>query len=282
MTSKETIASIGSPIPLHGIVTEPPTGAAGDMTLVILNSGLLHHVGSCLLSVRMARRAAASGIRTIRFDNSGIGDSAVRPTTTDHEVQSVDETCEVLAYAKEQWGGSRFALAGLCSGAFASFEAALRDDSVVGIVGIAPFGFRTRTWYVNHYRDLFLSSARWRGLGRKLLGRARPEPENYDDEFLEASANAGWKVPPQETMKAGYETLVARGVQFLYTFTSGEADYYNYEGQMRDMFPNVDFGTSLTECHLPKARHIITEPIHQQQVLDQTHAWLETLRGEMA
>ncbi|MFK7913291.1 MAG: alpha/beta fold hydrolase [Pseudomonadales bacterium] len=277
MTVSESVLSVGSPTPLNGIVTAPVAGADTGTVLVILNSGLLHHVGSCLLSVRLARNAAANGIRAIRFDTSGIGDSAVRPASADHEQQSVDETCEVLEYAQQHWGAERFVLAGLCSGAFAAFGAALRNPKVAGIVAIAPFGYRTRKWYLRHYQSKFLSARRWQRLARKLMGKQQGDPESYESEFLEASASVGWSVPPHAQLQSGYQQLLSRDVQFLHTFTGGEASYYNYEGQMRDMFPELDFGSALTEAHLPQARHIITEPVFQDHVLAQTQSWLNAL-----
>lgn len=274
MGYRESVVSIGNPIPLHGVETVPQGMTIADTTLVILNSGLLHHVGSCLLSVRLARAAAALGMRSVRIDFSGIGDSAPRSAGGDHEQLSIDETVEVLAHAEHHWDSEQFVIAGLCSGAFAAFDAALLNHKVVGIAGIAPFGYRTRRWYLNHYGDRLFSARSWAKLARRLTGQGGQSPDGYGAEYLEASANIGWDVPPRERMQAGYQTLLERGVRFLHTFTGGESDYYNYEGQMRDMYPELDFGQQLIECHLPKARHIITEPVYQQQVLEQTQAWI--------
>lgn len=248
------------------------------MGLIILNSGLLHHVGSCLLSVRLARAAAQAGLLAIRFDFSGIGDSAPRSSTVDHEEQAVQETLEVLAYAKQKLGIEQFVLAGLCSGAFASFEAALKEDSVVGIVGIAPHSFRTRRWYLKHYLPRLFSPARWLKLMRQKLGLEKVR-ERYSAEFLEASASAGWSVPPRKHLADGYQTLLERGVTFLNFYTSGELVNYNYEGQMRDMFPGIEFADRLQEVFMPKARHIITEPVYQQAVLTRVGQWISANWG---
>lgn len=277
MSYRESIVAIGQPVPLHGVATVPDAQPPVATTLLILNSGFLHHVGSCLLSVRIARSAALRGMRSIRMDFSGIGDSPVRPSTGDDEERSASEVCEALAYAQEQWGEQRFVVVGLCSGAYAGFAAARRFDAIDGVIGIAPFGYRTNKWYYHRVVSRLLSLERWRNLAKRMTGRQGATPARYGSEFLEDPENAGWKWPPREQLSAHYQQLTTRGVRFLNVFTGGEHSYYNYEGQMRDMFPEVPFGDQLTELHLPRARHIITEPAYQEQLLEKTASWLDDL-----
>ena len=47
-------------------------------TMVILSSGILHRPGASRLYVQIARALAEDGFTSLRFDFSGIGDSAVR------------------------------------------------------------------------------------------------------------------------------------------------------------------------------------------------------------
>jgi len=68
----------GSAPRLFGILTEPE-GAPLGPTVLLLNAGLIHHIGPARLWVSLARRFAAAGMRCLRFDLSGLGDSPVRP-----------------------------------------------------------------------------------------------------------------------------------------------------------------------------------------------------------
>ena len=67
---------------LVGIVTSPEHAPAGGTRAVIMaNIGLHHRVGPYRLYVDLARRLAARGLVALRFDLSGLGDSAPRQDT---------------------------------------------------------------------------------------------------------------------------------------------------------------------------------------------------------
>ena len=281
MTVEETVFSDGKPTPLNGVLSRTPL-TNPKQALIILNSGLLHHVGSCLLSVRLARAAASEGWLVLRADPSGIGDSPARKSDLDHEKQATADTLELVQAMKAQHGVTDVVLSGLCSGAFAAFEAAVADEAVVGIAAIAPFGYRTQRWYLNHYRRRYLSQEAFGRVLRRISGQRRSGPKAYAAEFIEATAAIGWSVPDQESMEKKYRLLLERGVRFLHTFTGGELSYYNYEGQFRESFPALNFGDQLEEIFIPEARHIITEPTFQTLVLDRTHNWLNQHWSTMA
>lgn len=275
-TYREEVLQVGGPVPLHGVVTHPGYPLAQPLVLVIGNSGLLHHVGSCGFSVALAREAAAHGIMTVRWDASGVGDSAARASALPQDQRTVAELHEVLAHMAQQYGVSRFALMGLCSGAFTAFTAALDTPAVYGVVQIAPFTYRTAGWYVRHYGPRVTDSARWRSFLARQLGASTPRRRTLDAQFLE-SYDAGWDTPPQEQVEAGYRTLLARRVHLLNIMTGGEADSYLYHGQFRDMFPALDFGPTFEEVYLPEATHTLTAPAHQRAVRARIVQWLMQL-----
>ena len=280
-TWHETVLQVGSPIPLQGVRTVPAVTAMADAALIILNSGLLHHVGSCCLSVQVARAAADIGVMAVRYDASGIGDSAARPSPLPQDARAVAELGEVVEALAQRHGVRRVALLGLCSGAFTAFEGAQNDARIVGITQIAPFAYRTHEWYARHYGARVLSSEKWRSFIRRKMGVAAPRPRGLSPEYLE-SYDAGWSVPSPEHLEAGYKRLVERGVHLLNIMTGGEAESYNYEGQFRDMFPNLDLGTRFTEWYLPDATHTITDPSHQRLVQQRVTQWLATVMAPAA
>ena len=71
---KERVYRFGPQRSLVGIYTEPsPEEMIPDAPLaVILNAGIVHHIGPFRLHVDLARRLAESGFRTLRLDLSGL------------------------------------------------------------------------------------------------------------------------------------------------------------------------------------------------------------------
>lgn len=82
------------PSRLAAVVTEPraaPVDARSDgdeppLTVLFLNPAAEHHVGTGRMWVTLAREWTRHGIRSVRADISGIGDSPTRPGQRDDEV----------------------------------------------------------------------------------------------------------------------------------------------------------------------------------------------------
>ena len=91
-----------------------------------------------------ARRWAAAGVAVIRLDVEGIGDAGGKNTNYvagDESFYVPSLTAQARAaldLAVEQGLPDRFLLAGLCAGAFWSFEAAVADPRVRSIVMLNP------------------------------------------------------------------------------------------------------------------------------------------------
>ncbi|HEY0931431.1 MAG TPA: hypothetical protein VGE27_16030 [Gemmatimonas sp.] len=269
---REEVVQIGAPVPLHGVLTRPASDSL-PFALVILNSGLLHHVGSCGFSVKLARAAAQIGVPALRYDTSGVGDSPARPSGASHDRRSVSELLEVLDAMQRQLGVDRFALMGLCSGAFTAFDASVIDDRVIAMTQVAPFTYRTGEWYARHYVPRVLTYDTWRRYIARKVGAEATRPSGLDEQYLEAY-DAGWSVPPQSVVEDGYRSLLARRVHLFNIMTGGESDSYLYEGQFRDMFPSLAFDERFIEWYLPEATHTITRPDHQRLVLSRIVQWL--------
>jgi len=127
----EELLSLG-PLGLFGVATSSAAAAAGP-TVLFLNSGNDWHIGPNRLWVELARRWAAAGLRCVRFDESGLGDSPVRPGQTDHLIWAPEAFDDVAAAAAavSPSDPSDVVLTGLCSGAYQALESAL---------GLAPRG----------------------------------------------------------------------------------------------------------------------------------------------
>ncbi len=111
------------PAGLFGIVTEPegePDGDAPATTVVCLNMGRSRHIGPSRMWVDLARRWAAEGLRTFRFDLSGLGESNTRPGQL-RDIMYPDEAVadiECVAEALSPDDRARTVVIGVCSGAY--------------------------------------------------------------------------------------------------------------------------------------------------------------------
>lgn len=256
---REYVVTTGGPTPIYGVATRPEPAASRNAGLILLNSGLLHHVGSSNFSVNVARRAAALGFLSLRYDASGIGDSPARASHADHQQRAVEECTEVLNEFGKAEGVDRFILCGLCSGAFTGFVTAQHDQRVVGVVQIAGFSFTNSAWAKRHYRARFLKPKAWSNRATRMLAGIRSTTLPNESGYLEAETSAGWTVPPRETVDASYRRLVQRRVKMLNIMTGGESYTYNYEGQFKDLFPVLS-GGDFTEKLVPDASHVMAEP----------------------
>ncbi|PYY19983.1 MAG: hypothetical protein DMG60_02065 [Acidobacteria bacterium] len=121
---------------LIGILADSPRTHPGPPrpAVILLNPGIVHRVGPGRIYVKIARILAETGFTVLRFDFSGIGDSAVRQDSLPFEKSAVSEAQEAMDFLQRAHNIDRFILMGGCSGAVISLEAALNDPRVIGAV----------------------------------------------------------------------------------------------------------------------------------------------------
>jgi hypothetical protein len=138
---------------LFGIVAEPsasgptaPEAPPRYRSAIFINAGNLHHVGPSRQWVELSRSWAARGMRCLRFDLGGIGESEA--STSDpvvygyprHAVDDIDAAIDFLA--PDDRAG--VVLVGLCSGAYHALMAASQVE--VGAVAVVnPVRFQALT-----------------------------------------------------------------------------------------------------------------------------------------
>lgn len=281
---KERSVRVGKPTPLIGVASEPSNFDADLPAVLILNSGVMHHVGTCRLSVKIGRALAARGLLAVRFDYAGIGDSEPRRGAASFEESSIAETREVMDYLQKTRGIQQFVLYGLCSGADAAYVTALADERVVGIVKIDPYCYRTWQYPLRYYAPLLLDTRRWKNfLSKKvqqLLGGAKKatapnEIAGIDEQYFEVPTYTR-RFPPRQQVAAGLRKLVARSVGIYVIFTGGEPEYI-YGAQYRQSFSDVDFRDLLRVDYYPETNHIITQVDYQLRIVQEMARWISTL-----
>lgn len=113
-------------IGLFGMVTEPEGGGHGPW-MMFVNVATEHHIGPGRQWVELARRWAGSGVRSVRFDLSGVGDSPVHPGQAENVTyapQWLDDFPAAAAGVSPE-DPSNTVWIGLCSGGYGALEAAL-------------------------------------------------------------------------------------------------------------------------------------------------------------
>ena len=131
---KEQVLPLGQYGSLVGVLTP---GKHKRICVLLLNAGLLHHVGPAGLYVQLARALQQQGIASCRWDLSAIGDSPARPDHLPIFQTIVQEPLEVMNNLSTL-GYEKFILLGICSGAYSAFHTALQDSRVQSVVMINP------------------------------------------------------------------------------------------------------------------------------------------------
>ncbi len=145
---KESFIKFGKDRDCFAILSEPTisTSHAGLPVIVIVNSGANHRVGPGRLYVTIARELAHLGFRSLRIDIPGLGDSVVNERSRenrDYISNSSDVIHDAIKALGEDYRDYRYVMTGLCSGAYASFHAALdlKDVNIAEAVLINPLTF---------------------------------------------------------------------------------------------------------------------------------------------
>ncbi len=114
------------PIGLFAITTEPEGGGSSPW-MVFLNVATEHHIGPGRLWVDLARQWARHGIRSVRFDLSGVGDSPVHPGQTENISYAREwlDDLPALAEGVSPDDPSNTVFIGLCSGGYGALESGM-------------------------------------------------------------------------------------------------------------------------------------------------------------
>ena len=119
---------------LFAVLSRPAVpGAGSEFGLLFMNAGGVHHIGPNRMWVEAARRWAARGVPSMRIDFQRVGESDgdqlanITNLHADDLVQQLDTAMQTM---HSELGCKKFIAVGLCSGAFAAFQSAIRDSAV--------------------------------------------------------------------------------------------------------------------------------------------------------
>jgi pimeloyl-ACP methyl ester carboxylesterase len=283
---REKAVTFGKSATLIGIVAEPAPGVdtSGNPAVVLLNSGILHRVGSCRLHVRLARALASAGFTVLRFDYSGIGDSEPRKDQLSFEESARIETQEAMDYLASTKGATSFVLMGLCSGADMGHQVARVDERVVGLVMLDAWAYRTLGFYLRYYGS---RAGKWNVWSNFIRVRLRRLLARASRPVAAAATGVEYEVPkyvrvfpPRARVEADLRGFARRRMHLFFIFSGGQQEHYNYRAQHEQAFRSVDFGGRLRVEYLPDADHIFTGLRHQDFVVSEARSWITQLAEE--
>jgi pimeloyl-ACP methyl ester carboxylesterase len=260
---------------LVGTLCLPATGRISPLGQILFNAGILHRVGPHRLNVKLARRLAARGMASLRFDLSGLGDSARPGAENSFEKQAVLDIQAAMDALSRASGASRFALLGFCSGARHSYEAAAADARVAGIVLYDGQAFATTKSRLMRMR-LMLQRHGWAktvgGRLKRVLGRSS-SAKNATPPVVSNSHE-----PTQIEYAQQLNDLLTRGTRVAVAF-SGESVNYNYNGQFADAMRGLLPVEKIDLAYWPNLDHTVMLLSMQTQFLDWLESWAMSVAG---
>jgi hypothetical protein len=243
---------------LRGVLTEPADGPRAGHTAVLLSGGAVRRIGQGRMWVEIARDWAAAGVPTLRVDLARIGeaDGVAEPYggwPAFYTSEFVDQVGTVLDALEAQGAPSRFITAGLCSGAYWSFQTAIDDERVAAAFLLNPgalvWGKRLR--YERTAKLLLKELVNRRNLGKLL------EPRRFLHRIgqlgvvvrgtLHASRRSLERLaqPDADPVERALDRLRDRGKRALIVFGEGETVRSELEARghldRADRWPNVQF-----------------------------------------
>jgi pimeloyl-ACP methyl ester carboxylesterase len=253
---------------LDGIRAEPLDDAeTPGLTLLMLNAGSIRRVGPNRMWVELGRRWAARGLVTVRLDFAGIGEAPGPENFADDPLRYSRDPAfgERAAAAVEPLaaGGAppRFASVGLCSGAYWSLQAALRDPRVRATYLVNP---RTLVWdeaivaerdtrkvallaRPSTYRRVLrgdIPVRRGAEIAKAVLIRLGPALAGVPGRLRHRRRRGPVLRDPVDPLTARLDLLDRRGQRTHFIFTGGEPVHEELErdGHLarRDRWPTVD------------------------------------------
>jgi len=267
---------------------EPAKKIAGAPAVLLWNVGIHHRVGPYRIFTDLARRLAAEGFTSIRFDVAGQGDSAPRRGVVEGNAHVADVK-EAMAFLERKMGFESFVPAAFCSGVDACHLLSVADERVAGVIYIEPYAWRTPGFWMR-YPLRFLDAQRWkrRLSNKQAAGDAKGEEVAMDPLAQEAAqksdAAAGivFSRGQPDPLVFGKEVaaIAARGARMLFLYFGGDTDV-NHAGQLWEMIGQSPgaLGGKVEVVFDGEADHILYRPADRARALDAMVAWTRKYFG---
>ena len=223
---------------------------------------------------------AQEGVPSLRFDLSGIGDSAAAKSAVALETIIQEDVDAAIEQVREAWGIEEIVLLGLCSGARDAFDAALRRSEIVGIVSIDLMAeFRTWQYHVAHYGGRLLSWGSWRNTLNgsndtlsRILGFVRGDPAPAEDGLLAATLGLRPETSRNQ-LRSELSEFLDRGGRALCVFSGGLEHNCNHASQFYEALPQFANEIRFSTVYFGEANHIFSNRQYQSELVRCIQAW---------
>jgi alpha-beta hydrolase superfamily lysophospholipase len=257
--TSESFVRFGPGGQMTGILAGPPT--AGPV-LLLPSAGLQPRMGPFRLHVLLARRLAAAGIRSFRYDIPGVGEVPRLPSC-----DATQATIAAMDQLEAMHGARAFAIGGICSAADTGWDVANLDQRVRAVLMLDGVCF-TGPWY--HYARILGLIQRlpreWRRFAGKLRGRMHAGPR------LDSTAFRTW--PSRAQARQQFADLVARDVRLLWIYSGGYADRFLHPAQFEWSFGAVARAPGVEMQHWPDCDHTYFSQAQRDRLLTRIVAWM--------
>jgi pimeloyl-ACP methyl ester carboxylesterase len=265
---------------LVGILTIPPEEhmEAGDVAVILVNSGILHRVGPGRVYVKIARELAAIGFTAFRFDFSGIGDSKPRLDNLPFSKSSVDETQRAMDMIEKKRGIRRFILIGGCSGARVSLAAACSSPRILSSIlinypldGDDDGGTNSDLQKRNdehYYLNLALRSAQsWR---KFFTGKANYRRILESFAFRMRRRFGPRKETPPEWLefRKTLDTVIRRGVRPLFVCSEGDPSSEDLQEAGGRTLTDYCSRNQAESIVIPRSDHTFSSLVDQERLIN--------------
>ena len=294
---KESVLQFGPAKALVGILTEPAPGLAARPAVILFNAGLTHRVGPSRLYVKLARHLAAQGFTVLRFDLSGVGDSAPRADHLPFEKSSMADARAAMDCLQQTRGLATFVVMGHCSGAINSFLVAAEEPRVVAAVLINLEGGNAEwtaydrdrkfsRYYSQYYRHIVADPQRWRrfftgqvAYGKVLSNLLRGVIWNRLRTWLfgwrAQTAAAPAAAPPAVVeARANLQRIVDRGIRVLLVHSEGSTGLEYVRATLGETLAAQLAANRVQLEIIPHADHLFTLTRSQADLLAAIGRWV--------
>ena len=249
-------------------------------TVIFFNVGRIGHHGPARLWVDLARSWSSEGLRCLRLDLSGLGDSPTRPQRTENvefPADGLDDLRDVRGAVVDEFG-SEVVLVGLCSGGYHAIEGAL-DEPVASICVINP-ALTFYRWSRHPYRRFEPDE----GEGfqdRQAWGATRPWVSRFMVRLAHFQGAArkipgAWWISKRLLVTASparlFDRLSKSGVPVLVIAGSNESRQL-CQGEQRRYRVLSRKGGFRMEI-IPNLEHTLLERTGRDRVSESLHAWV--------
>lgn len=255
---------------LAGVVARPARGCQSTRhpAIIIVNAGFLHHVGPWLFHVHLARQIAALGLYALRFDLSGLGDSALPPERQAVTERKNADISDAIQFMRLQFGVTNVVMVGLCSGAVDSHRAALIDERIRGVVMLDPPAYPDAGYYFLYYFERLMNPARLFGF----LARISKEYFSNQKVQIDLAPRIHEPVPAHE-FALQVEAVTVKGTVYMFSYSAGRE--YKHRNQLYSILTKATPRANISVFRFPRLAHTQVIGADRQMISQTICTWIQ-------